>query len=356
MNLEKYNEFLFPELETYNQKMSDRLEKMLAERNLIKRISDNEAEITLDTIKKNNTNILIGCAKHLGIRGIKFFEEWEYKKSYEYSVLFEATNLNKENLLLKLANVAKKFEIDDLEPEILNQTIKNPTYIIEDDLVILKFSLSKEAVHPQTEQPLKIKYPLVAVFYTNDNVVEIRYGTIKGFFVEDYRQFYSRNLKLISSWISLNLEIGLDNFLLEKLINDIKDNEDVQLDGQDMRFSDGGTARLQVGNKVSDPLPLLGELKKLIAENEEFSEAIAIQQLLETWINSKEDEAEYTWISLCWPHEHKVKWKNVTVKFQFDYFGPDMCLLYHYSGLVGMERMNDVTRYIIKYRDLAERE
>lgn len=356
MELQEYKEFLFPELETYNKRMTDYLEKKLAECGLINRISTDENEITLDKIKKTNTNVLIGCINHLEIKGIKFIEEWEFKKSYEYSVLFEATNLNKQHLLSKLLHVATKFNIEDNLHEAIYPMIKNPTYIEEDDLIILKFSLFKEAFHPQSEEKLKIKYPIIVVFYTNDNVVEIRYGTIKGFFVDDYHQFYSWNLKQVNTWIFQNLEIVLDNFLLEKLINDLKENEDVRLDGQDMRFSDGGTARLQVGHKVSDPLPLLGELKKLISENEEFSESIAVQQLLETWIKSKEDEAEYKWISLCWPHKDDIKWKNVTVKFQFDYFGPDVCLLYHYSGPVGMERMNSVTRYIIKNRDCIEGE
>lgn len=117
-----------------------------------------------------------------------------------------------------------------------------------------------------------------------------------------------------------------------------------------MRFSDGGKACLEVGSNELYTLPLLGELKNIITENhEEFNKAIAIKQMLETWINSKEEEADYSWVCLCWPDDKKRKTYDNKVRFHFDYFEEDERLLYHYSGPLGMERMNQVVRSIIAF-------
>ena len=57
-----------------------------------------------------------------------------------------------------------------------------------------------------------------------------------------------------------------------------------------MRFSDGGKACLEVGSNKSYTLPLLGELRNIIEQNEdEFNKAIAIKQILEKHMMSKLD-------------------------------------------------------------------
>ena len=351
MELERYNEYFLPYIELYNKKVVKHLENQIIDMGLASKKSDTTDTISIEKIKANHKNSIVGCVKEIGIKAIKLIEKWEFEKNYEYSVLYKANNLNSDELLEKLQN---KYDSNSKYPENIYSILKDPIVYEVDDLIMLKFSLYKEATHPQTEEKLKMKYPIIVIFYTDDNTIEIRYDSIGGLFVDDYKSFYKKNIRGIQAWISTYLEIGLENYLLDKIVNDLKNIDDIELEGQDMRFSDGGKACLEVGSNASYTLPLLGELKKIINENEEeFNNSIGIKQLLETWIKSKEDEAVYTWICLCWKNKDNIKARDVKVRFQFDYIDEDVSLLYHYSGPIGMERMNNVTRCIIKNTDLA---
>lgn len=198
---------------------------------------------------------------------------------------------------------------------------------------------------------LKVKYPIVVVIYHTGKelVLEIRYDSINGVLVDDYKQFYRKNISSVKAWLTSKIGIRLDNLELYDAVVRTKDSGEVKLGGQDMRFSNGAKACLEVGSDVSYTLPLLGELKEIISENEEeFNKAITIKQVLEAWIKTKEEEADYMWICLCWPDDKNRKTYEVRARFVFDYFGEDETLIYHYSGIIGTERMDNVTRTIIK--------
>ena len=64
--------------------------------------------------------------------------------------------------------------------------------------------------------------------------------------------------------------------------------------------------------------------------------------------------SDYPWVVLVWVGD--VSSKNNKVKFIFNYMGEEYTLMQHmYSqSLIGMERMNHVTEYIIKNRENCE--
>jgi hypothetical protein len=339
MQLNEYKEYYLPYVKRYNKKEKKRLEDILIENKVLEKEKLKEIE------NKCSDNV-IGCIEEIGIPVIKKLEEWEFIKQYTYSVLYKSANIDKDVLLENRT----KFNIEDENVEELSSVIMNPTIYCEDDLVMYKFSLKKKGYDPKTGEELKTKYPIVVVFYTNDNIVEIRYDSINGLFIsEDYKNFYIQNVKSIKAWIFTILGLNLKSYLLESVVSNIEKLNNVVLDGKDMRFSDGGKACLEVGSNTAYTLPLLGELKNIIKENEEiFNESINIKQMLEIWIKTKEDEADYNWVTLRWKSKDEKKTKDIKVRFLFNYIEEDVALLNHYSGLLGMERMNNVTRCIIE--------
>ena len=219
----------------------------------------------------------------------------------------------------------------------------------DDEKIIFKFSLKKEGFRPSGDE-IKVKYPIIAVLFKESGILEIRYDSINGMLVDDYKQFYKKNIGSIKAWFSTKLGIKAEKIDIYDTVKNIYESGEVNLGGQDMRFSNGSKACLEVGSDNSYTLPLLGELKEIIKQNEEeFNQCLNLRQLLETWIKGKEDEADCVWICLCWPDAQNRKTYEVRVRFVFDYFEEDETLLYHYSGVIGMERMNDVTRTIIKH-------
>lgn len=351
MDLQKYKEYLIPTVEIYNKKTIDNIISILLDKEIIidKEIKERENKVVIQKEIQEYDNLLVGAIDIIGLEVIKEIEMWEYVREYQYSILYKTALIDKE----KLIDVLKKNQIKFFDEcinnvEKINPVISHPTAFIGENEVILKFSLGKMCINPETEKPLKQKYTINVVFHLNSSIVEIRYNAINGLFVDDYKGFYKRNLSSVKAWLATYLNINVEKFAIDSIVDELKKDKTLRLEGQDMRFSDGGKACLEVGSNELYTLPLLGELKNIILENqEEFNKSIAIKQILETWINSKEEEADYLWVCLCWPDDKGRKTYDVKVRFQFDYFDEDESLLYHYSGPIGMERMNKVVRSII---------
>lgn len=340
MELNKYKEYLLPTIEIYNRKTKEKIFNLLKEKEIIKTKDSEKVLMYQDDLESK--------IEEFGKPIIKVIEEWEYIRDYQYSVLFKTNFIEKEDLnKLVQKSGLKRFSYDN-DIEEIRDIISNPTVFEDSNQVILKFTLGKKAINPETGEELKYKYIVNAVFHLESNLLEIRYNPINGLFIDDYKSFYKKNISAVKAWINSYLGIKIEKFSIHRIIDKLKTSDTLRLEGQDMRFSDGGKACLEIGSNKSYTLPLLGELKDIINQNEEeFNKAIAIRQMLETWIESKEEEADYQWICLCWPDSKGRKTYDVKVRFQFDYFDEDESLLYHYSGPVGMERMNNVVRTII---------
>lgn len=150
----------------------------------------------------------------------------------------------------------------------------------------------------------------------------------------------------------------VENIHLEPIIEYIKNNkqDEVILFGQYMELGNGGSATLEVGKNEEYVLPFLGELKQILIEYEdEFDKSPTLKEVITQFIIEKEETSNYPWIMLRWKDE--IKTRSIDVKFSFNYMQQDYCLLQHYSNAnIGMERMNYVTRYIVKSRELVNGE
>lgn len=114
---------------------------------------------------------------------------------------------------------------------------------------------------------------------------------------------------------------------------------------QKMVLSTGSQAILDSADAEEILLPILGELKILITDNQLlFDQAPEIQRLLEDFIRETEIEAELPWMTFTW--DNKVKSKKVQVKFIFS--DTPYTLLSYYTHTKGRSGMRDVIESLLK--------
>lgn len=139
---------------------------------------------------------------------------------------------------------------------------------------------------------------------------------------------------------------------LDFMVNVCKTDETVKLIAQYMKLANGGNAQLEVGNNQEYVLPLIGELRSLLNENQnELDKVPEFRDALDQFMFEMEEMSDYPWIELLW--ENEIKTRGIHVKFVFNYMNNTYCLIQHYYSnvLIGMERMNYVVKYIINHRD-----
>ena len=144
---------------------------------------------------------------------------------------------------------------------------------------------------------------------------------------------------------------GLKALDMSFMVNVSKGDEAVRLIAQYMKTPGGGKAQIEVGNNQEYMLPVIGGLKALMLEKKDELEKVpSVREALEQFMFEIEEMSDYPWIELLW--EDEIKTRSNHVKFIFDYMGQEYCLLqYYYSNLIGMERMNNVVKYIINHRE-----
>lgn len=159
--------------------------------------------------------------------------------------------------------------------------------------------------------------------------------------------FFNDKIALIKDYLegTFNWEIeGLD---LSLLLDQYRVQNTVpKLAAQKMILSTGGQATLDSSISKDIVLPIIGELKALLDENEAIlNKCSEVKKLLLDFIETTEAEADIPWSTFIW--EAKTKSKSIQIKFilnsNFDY-----TLLNYYAHTNGRGGMEDVTRKIIK--------
>ena len=285
---------------------------------------------------------------------INFYEIFEFKKLYKYSVPFfyELSELPIEKILEKMQISIFNTEAYQMEYVIdrsLNEAV--PIAYIEDGKYFIKFVLQKAYMQSETFEKIDYRYPIVICINPSINVLEVRYDSMRYSYNEQIdRDAYSKIITFCIEWVKKAL--GLKLFRCEhmdtiKIINDIQQS-DVRMYKQMMEMKSGGSAELTASENGDYMLPFLGEIRELIDENEElFSEADEIKQLLLQYLNEKEATASYPYIYVKWVKP--VETQSYIVKITFDYFYGSYTLLQHITGNckdLGMGRMNDAIEYL----------
>ncbi len=280
---------------------------------------------------------------------IKSIERWEFDKNYKYSAFFDLINFDKDILAQLILDKNVVVYERDGECEELFSVAKVPSLIIQEDVIYLKFNFKLDATDAFGEK-LKKRYSILAIFYTKHNLLELRFESLKNTFSNQrFRYVYD-----ILSWIRRYLNLSIYPMDLNKIVEYIKENgkkDKVVLSGQDMLMATGGKATVEVGNSDETVLPFIGELKLLMQKYcDEFDKVPELKQIFDEFIYEKENLSEFPWVKFRF--EEPV----FEVKFTFDYGKEHECQLQHFHSPLksnqGRERMDYVTQYIIKVRDI----
>ena len=284
---------------------------------------------------------------------IRFYEEFEFKKLYKYSVpfFFETDCATSLEDMIRNKGIAVFNDEEYKQEYVIDSTLKGaiPVAWIKGDKIFLKFVLQKVFLKSDTFEQVDYRYPIVLYFDVVNKFLEIRYDAIK-FGEQIKREIYLNNVNTIVEWLKCSL--GVDLFLCGcqdtiSVINN-KNNEVVKMYKQMMDMASGASAELTASEGTDYVLPFIGEIRELIAENEDlFNASEEIKQLLLSYLDEKEATASYPYIYVKWVKP--VESQSYIVKITFEYFNGRYTLLQHITGnckQLEMGRMNDAIEYL----------
>ncbi|TYS64359.1 hypothetical protein FZD47_12910 [Bacillus infantis] len=244
---------------------------------------------------------------------ISIIQSREYDSSYSYSVLFEIQEEWEDNLILAIKEgLILPVESDGfLHDQLANSVISCiPSYKKISNLHILKFSLHLVGYLPQeTDNKREIVYPIVCILNSETNMVEIRFEKAKGYITNGESGFYVKKIEEVKQKLEhlLGIELLAINLsaivkYIKETLNDSEENE-VAVSAQALEYHTGSKAILDTGNNDNMILPLIGNLKDILKNNEELfdanNETRQIQNLLEEIILEAEYLSDHPWITLA---------------------------------------------------------
>lgn len=286
---------------------------------------------------------------------IKKVEEWEFKKSYKYSLIYTYS----ENINKKIDDALKKGSLKNYNNLSLNQfeelheIIKSPSYLSQNDGVdFIKFNIKMEAKDAD-DMSHKKRYPILVCIYHDMNIIEIRFDSLGVVFGKDKMEYVYGAV----AWLKNHLTDTIRSLDLEYIVEEMRkkanNEEGLIIVEQDMRMNDGGTATIGIGKRNSKSLPFIGELKEILETFEEDLKMVPkLKQELQDFLTEKEELSEYPWTIFRFEKE------NYETKIIRNYRNQGDWLIQHfYSGRlsnIGKERMENVTRYIIEIKENLE--
>ncbi|WP_142301363.1 hypothetical protein [Shouchella clausii] len=307
---------------------------------------------------KYDTTELLAALDNKTNEVISVVQEQEYESPYSYSALFEIEEEWKDNLDLAIQEglilpvESENYNHDQLANNVMNSI---PSYKKASSLHILKFSLHLIGYLPQEhDNKREIVYPVVCLLNSETNMVEIRFEKVKGYISNGESGFYVKKVEEVKQKIESLLGIELLAINLSSIVKYIKESlneseeNEVAVSAQALEYHTGSKAVLDSGNNDNMILPLIGNLKDILKNNEELFDANdqtkQIQEMLEEIILEAEYLSDHPWITLAWKND--VKSKIVKVKFLFNYHGQDFSVLQYYGSNADSERMSYVTQFI----------
>lgn len=351
MKKQSYINYIKYTLTTYNKSNKKSLLKVF-EDNGIARKKDSQINLLdneLVQIDYSNIDDSIFECIDKSDKAIEEYDKFQFTRNYKYSVI---CTVNKFEELLENISSIPEYQYNQNEINIFDE-IKEPTRYEYLDYIIVLFNKKYEAIHPQTGDELFLHYPILLVFHKKLELVEIRFDTVKRLFTGGNidQTIYTRLIDEILKYIDDNYQINLSPLDLDFMVELTKkdENEDIKLVSQYMNLATGGKAQLTVGNNEEYILPIIGELKNIISDlKEELDKNLKIKDALEQFIFEKEETTEYPWIEVVFLNKEGIKTRNNHVKITFNYMNKKYSLINYYcsDALIGMERMNDVTRFI----------
>lgn len=273
-------------------------------------------EDVIDKIKHNHSEL---------------FEEvvfnYEMNKPYKYVVLYNIKDGNFEEGIKLLTSSSDSKE----DVSLLQKGLGKPKLYNESDHIKLKFNYECKGayveINDQGESILNEKkaiLPLLIVIHKQDDIVEFRVPRINKIVQNNESNFYQNRMEELVTWFNENTIFNIEQVNTDSVIDLISKDEitdhtgnELKVYSQKMELKSGANAVLDSGNSDDIVLPILGDLKKLIKDNEDiFPPSHKFYDQLIEFISITEEESAYPWISIVWPNS--IKSRQIHVKFVFD--------------------------------------
>lgn len=316
------------------------------------RISKKGQEVISDRLdcsaEGSNTSILIKCLNEKENELINILEEFEYYKGYKYATIYSCSEIE-EKILRKLIE-DKKVNQFRRQKDICNKVISNPTVRNKEEKYMFKFSLLRRSKLFEDPQEEYIKYTILAIYYKELGIFEIRVDDIPSKYRND-DYFYANQVKSVVAWFRENLEITLSTLNYRYIIEKIKNSYEGKISSCMVSMNTQNKSKATLTAAIGDEpiLPILGELKELLSENEEiFNEESKARVILEEFIDNIESTSDLPREALFW---HDTK--EIT-EFIYDYKGNDFCMLCYRGREQSTRRMEDVARLLIENQENIE--
>lgn len=299
---------------------------------------------------------------------IQIIQELDYELAIKYATLYtiEQPILGKIDALIrkgKILDSTSSTFTEDYVTEWTYETNLMPSFKkYDENTYFLKFSNAVSGhTTAESSSRITIKYPVIAVYYSDLNIIEIRLDAIKGYLRRGNEYYYVQQIHKVIEWFQIHFgltPLPLDLVSIVEFISNL-DEEQVNVVAKELKYRTGSKVVLDTGRNDSAVLPLLGDLKQIINDNQELfmscDNTKEIQKLLNDFIDEIEEDSDSPWISLRWSDEQSSK--ATKVKFSFNYKEKRIDLLQYYnSSSTEMERMNYVTKYLIEYKEKYENE
>ena len=267
-------------------------------------------------------------------------EEFEYLRAYRYFTIFKFNEI-KDNIIDELLDDESIIKYG--EDEFISFTAQKPTVKIENSKIIFKFNFYLTSKDDKDD---KIKYPVLVVLDKQEKIVEIRLDSVK-FKYKDKEMFYKENIDKVKAWIESILKINVETIDFQAISKYIKENKSDEVIITALKMRRNGTmAVLDSASNEFLTIPILGELKELLKENDEMflknEDTKGIKNILDKFIKNIEETSELPSVKILW-HEKKIK-----IVVLEAYKDSDYSLLKLLDELKDGECMDYVTEYLIK--------
>lgn len=350
----QYIKYMVQTVNSYSKPVQRMLINTLYQKKIVTEKNQTKLGQQADIIDLNQRDVgsnKLAYALFKSTRALKEVEYWEFTKNYKYSIPCEIHNFN--SAIIEKIKEAGAVEFDALSTQTdeLPDSPSQPTILNTDSALFLKFSIKQDTYDPSTGEEEHRKRTIVLYILKAENYAEFRFDFISPY---DNAKIYdiSHYLEHIIDYLAMCCNLGLNFMELDGLIEKVAADESLNIIAQDMRMLDGSKAVLQASSRENENyvLPFLGELENILKEySDDLEQVPKFREVLLKFVEEKKVTSDLPWVT--------IKWENGTdTKFTFNYKASGFCLVQHYCSYnpsdIGMERMNHVSEYIVRYRKL----
>ena len=277
---------------------------------------------------------------------IKLIEEYEYKKMYTYSFMYEI-NYKKEELLKKIKENSEIFNKNELDE--YSNKIEKPSLKIEENKIYIKFA--KVVKHKETAK--YIKYPTIVEIFLEENFFQIKFEPLESGYQIENQNIFLKICADIELWIEKELKINFKDMktfekasdLIVEINKNSQDYENVSefLDyGKDQHDGD-----IKIKANRKNKLPLFYELRNLLDKFECEND----KEILETFLQKLDVTIERykRGIEWSWRYGNSDKKSRIILVFTKQYNQTSKTLVHMYYNSQLMERRDYVIKYIARY-------